>query len=183
MKQSDPRVALRRVYFLAVDTAALQTRLQSSDMGTIAVYLSKNGAAPALSAAVPVQVDATNAKGLFYVPLAAADIDTIGSVQLIITSTGGTKVMEKREIEVEVKQAFFATVTSATTTVVTCDRAESTANHWLYSLVEVVQVPSGSGGGQLRPIVSSSTGVITVDSAYPFAVAPIAGTIIELLSS
>lgn len=181
MKQSDPRAAFRRVYFEAVDAAALQTRLQSSDMSTFVVYVSKNGGAPAALGAV-TQIDATNQKGAFYVQLAAADIDTVGSIIVSVKNTGGTKSMEPRLIEIEVEQAFFTTVSSSTTTVVTCDRAESTANHWKDSLVEVVQVPSGSGVGQVKKIGAYSTGQITLATGLAFAVTPISGTILELLS-
>lgn len=179
IKQSDPRATERRVYFTCVDAAALQTRLQSSDMSTWTIYISKNGGTPTAFETTPTQVDATNAKGLFYLQLAVGDCDTVGSLLFEITNTGGTKTMEPREIEVKIEQAFFGTITSATTTAFTCDRTEATANHWLFSLVSVL---TGSGTGQIRQVSTSGGGLFGLSASTPFAVAPSNGDFVEFIA-
>lgn len=151
IKQSDPRAAYRRVYFLCVDAAALQTRLQASDMSTFVVKISKNGGSGAASvAATPVQVDATNEKGLFYVELSTAEIDTPPNVTLKITNTGGTKTMEPREIVVPIKPAFFITVVNGlNVTSFTTDRTETTDNYWRDVYVSALD---GVNAGQVKKV-------------------------------
>jgi len=151
IKQSDPRAAERRVYFTCVDTAALQTYLQASDMSTFTVKISKNGAdAGAAAAAAPVQVDATDEKGVFYVELALADIDTVGTIVLNITNTGGTKTMEPRKIAVKIQQAFFGTVVSGlSTTSFTLDRTETVDQFWRDCYASVL---TGALAGQVKKI-------------------------------
>lgn len=106
--KSEATTALRRVYFVSVDTTALQTRISSADMGiggagTFTVKISKNGAAVATPAGSAItEVDATNFKGLHYLQLNAADLDTAGPLLVRIVSSGGTKVMEQREFECDV---------------------------------------------------------------------------------
>jgi len=51
--QNDPRANMRRVYFTCVNTNALQTYLQSSDMGSFTVKISKNGTGPAAASDCP----------------------------------------------------------------------------------------------------------------------------------
>ena len=180
IKQSDPRATMRRVYFEVVDAAALQTRLQSSDMNaTWTIYLSKNGGAPAASAIVPTQIDAATMNGAFYIELRAVDCDTVGSLIIDVKNTGGTKSMEPRKLEVKIEQAFFGTITSATTTSFVCDRAEATANHWLFSLVSVL---TGSGTGQIRQVSTSSGGLFGLSASTPFAVAPSNGDFVEFIA-
>ena len=106
MIQSDPRAAYRRVYFTAVSAAALQTRLAAASLSTWTVYLSKNGATPAVPSggASVVEVDATNQPGVWYVQLAAADVDQIGTLTVTIRNTGGT-TMEPRELAVTIGTA------------------------------------------------------------------------------
>lgn len=167
IKQSDPRATHRRVFFTCVDTTALQTRLQSSDMSTFTVRLTKNGGtANAAAAAAPTQVDATNAKGLFYVELALADLDTPGPSSLVITNAGGTKTMEKREIAFHVELASFATVASGlTVSSFTSDRTEATDQYWkdVYASVltgvcagQVKKVGSYTGASKMFTLVAGS---------------------------
>lgn len=177
LKQSDPRATFRRVYFTCLDAAALATRLQSSDMSTFVIYLSKNGATPALNAAVPVQVSAANMKGRFYVELSAADLDTPGRLQVDIKNTGGTKSMEPREYDLAVEPAYLFTVTSSTTTAIACDHAKSTANFFKNALVEPL---TGTGVGQLAKCSTSATGLLELDADRSFASALSGGDIIEL---
>ncbi len=106
--KSQSTAARRRVYFVAVDYLALQTRLSSADMsigttGTFTIKISKNGAAPVTPSGTTItQVDATNFKGLHYWEGVAADFDTVGPLSIRIVSVGGTKLMEQREMVVDV---------------------------------------------------------------------------------
>jgi hypothetical protein len=94
----------RRVYFTCRNTTDVNDRLQSSDMsGTFTCKLTKLGAAsvtPCAGTPVPVQVDATNQKGVFYLELVAADLDTLGEHVLTISNSGGAKTMRTRDIKV-----------------------------------------------------------------------------------
>jgi len=184
LKQSDPRATFRRVYFTCVDTAALQTRLQSSDMSTFVAYLTKNGASPALlSSPTITQVDATNAKGLFYIELTAGNCDTIGTLVLVITNTGGTKTMEKREISMSVDQAYFATVQAGTLTAgaFTTDRTEAT-NYWKNCmLIGVTGANSGAGGKKVDAFATAG-GLFTLATGVTLPATPVAGDIFELVN-
>ena len=182
MKLKDPRNTKRRVYFTCVDAAALQTRLQSSDMsGTFTCKLSKNGGAPASSSNQPVQIDATDQKGLFYLELTATELDTIGSVALKISNSGGTKNMEPREVEVEVQQAYFATAQTGTLTAssFTTDRAEVN-DFWNDCLLLAV---TGSLAGQVKKVgdFANAAGLITLATGLAFTAAPANGDIFEIL--
>lgn len=182
LKQSDPRAAHRRIFFTCVDTTALQTRLQSSDMSAFVVRLSKAGAAATATAAAPVQVDSTNAKGLFYVELASADIDTTGPAALIITNAGGAKTMERREIGFHVDPAFFTTVTSGlTTTSFTADRSENTNNYWRDAYASVL---TGACAGQVKKIGGyvGSSKMFTLASGFQFTAPLGVGDFIELIN-
>jgi hypothetical protein len=183
VKQSDPRAAHRRVFFTAVDQAALQTRLQSSDMSTFSVFLTKVGATPALVAAgAPVQVGVTNAKGLFYVELALADVDVAGPATLVVTNTGGTKTMEKREISFYIEPAFFTTVvTGLNTTSFTSDRAEGVDNFWKDVYASVL---TGSLAGQVKKIggYAGSSKVFSLASGFQFTAPLGVGDVVEIIN-
>jgi hypothetical protein len=183
VKQSDPRAANRRIYFTCVDTLALQTRLQSSDMSTFTVRLSKvGGTAAAAAAAAPVQVDATNAKGLFYVELALADVDTAGPAALVIKNTGGTKTMEPREVSFFIEQAAFATVvTGLNTSSFTSNRTEAIDNFWRDTYVSVL---TGALAGQVKK-VGSYTGaskVFSLASGFAFTAPLGVGDHVEIIN-
>ncbi len=101
LSQSDSKY--RRIFFTTVDKTALQTRVtQAEILGTFTIKIVKGGAtSPA--AATPsgttiTEVSTTNAKGLQYLTLNAADLDTLGEGIVIISSSGGSKIMETREI-------------------------------------------------------------------------------------
>lgn len=182
MKLKDPRAVKRRVYFTCVDTAAFTTRLQSSDMNaTFTCKLSKNGAAPASTTNQPVQIDAVNQKGMFYLELTATEIDTVGSVALKISNTGGTKTMEPREIEVEILTAYFATVVAGTllTGAFTSDRTEAD-NFWKDCLATAL---TGALAGQVKKVGAFGTvgGLFTLATGYTFTGAPGIGDIFEIV--
>lgn len=183
IKQSDPRAAFRRVYFTCVDTLALQTRLQASDMSTFTVYLSKNGGSTALiTGAAPVEVNATNKKGEFYVELAQADIDTAGYLTLKITNTGGTKTMEPREIAIPISQAYFAVAATGTLTnaAFSSNRTEAT-DFWKDSLALVL---TGANAGQQKKIGAFTTagGIFSLASGFTFT-GPLAnGDVVEIIN-
>lgn len=184
IKKSDPRAAERRLYFLCVDTTALQTRLQSSDMSTFTLKLSKNGATPASAVATtPVQVGATDAKGVFYIELALADIDTVGTHTLVITNTAGTKVMEKREIDFRVEEAFFATAVTGTLTTssFTSDRTETADGYWIGALAHAL---TGANVGQVKKIggYTGSSKLFSLASGLTFTSAPANGDLYEILT-
>jgi hypothetical protein len=183
IKKSDPRSALRRVYFTCVDASALQTRLQASDMSTFVVYISKNGATAVASSASPVEVDATRQKGRFYLQLTAAECDTPGSLGIDIKNTGGTKSMEPRELDIEIAFAHFATVSSGTTTAITCDRTETTTDYFKDDLVKAL---TGANASQTKKIGTyagnGSIATIGLASGLAFASAFSNGDIIEILS-
>jgi hypothetical protein len=180
IKQSDPRAAERRVYFLCVDTAALQTRLQSSDMSTFTVKISKNGAdAVAPAAGAPVQVDATDEKGVFYLELTTGDIDTAGTIVLKISNTGGTKTMEPREITVKIAQAYFATVVVGTsTTSFTTDRTETDNDYWRDCFAAVL---TGALAGQVKKIGGYTGSSKLVSLVSPLTNTLGVGDIVELI--
>ena len=182
LKQSDPRAAFRRVFFTAVDAAALQTRLQASDMSTFTVYLTKAGATPALIAGTaPVEVGVTNAKGLFYVPLAVADLDTPGPAALVIKNTGGTKTMEPREIPLDIEQAYFATVVSGLNlTSFTTDRTETGDNYWRNAYVTVLDGACAGQNGKVAGYTGSSK-LFVLAGGYQFTAALATGDHVEII--
>ncbi len=110
--KSQATAGFRRVPFVAVDRLALQTRISWAEMGiagagAFTIKISKNGAAPVTPSSTtltetPGSVAA--AKGSGYWEGAAADFDTPGFLTIYISSSGGTKVMEPREIHVEVNE-------------------------------------------------------------------------------
>lgn len=183
IKQSDPRAAERRVYFTCVDATNVQSRLQASDMSTFTVKISKNGAlAGSAAAAAPVEVDATNKKGEFYVELALADIDTSGKATLKITNASGTKAMEPREIVIKIAQSFFATAQTGTltTTAFSSNRGEAT-DFWKDAYVHVL---TGSLAGQVKKIggFTTSGGIFALASGFTFAGTPANGDVVELIN-
>lgn len=117
--QSESTAARRRVYFTCVNNTDVTDYLQSSDMSTFTIKISKNGAASATPSGTTItQVDATNQKGLFYWEGASGDFDTLGRLVVTITNTAGSKVMRKRNILVTVKaqDTIFSTTTTADVT-------------------------------------------------------------------
>lgn len=97
----------RYVFFTAVKTDDVNDRLTASEMsgGTWTAKLTKRGATPATPAggATPSEVSSSLIPGLWYLPLAAADLNQLGKSVLMIVNTGGTKVMRAREIEIDVR--------------------------------------------------------------------------------
>jgi hypothetical protein len=184
IKQSDPRAAFRRIYFMCVDVNNLQTRLQASDMSTFTVRISKNGAAAgAAAAAAPTEIDATNAKGMFYVELAVADIGTAGHAVLVITNAGGTKTMERLEITLEVQQAIVASAITGTltTSTFTTDRTEATTDYWKDALVLFL---TGNLAGQVKEVgaYNGTTKMFTLTSGLVFTAAPANGDVFEIIN-
>jgi len=180
IKKSDPRAAFRRVYFEAVSLADMKTKLADASLGTWGVMLSKNGAVAAAPSggATVTEVDSGDQLGVWYVQLAAADVDTIGSLVVYVTNTDGATVMASRGIEVDIEQAHLFTVTSSTTTAIVCDHAVSTANFWQNALV----VPlSGDGVGQVAKVATSASGLLGLDTDAGLALALANGDVIELV--
>ncbi len=184
IKQSDPRATHRRVFFTAVDTTSLLTRLQSSDMGTFALKLTKNGATPITpAAATPTQVDATAQKGVFYAELTTADIDTPGFYVLRVQNTGGTKTMEVREIAFHVASAAFAVVAAGlNTTSFTSTRSETTDNYWKDVYLNVLTgVCTGAGGKKVGSYTGSSK-MFTLAGGLAFTDTLSPGDILEIVN-
>jgi hypothetical protein len=153
-------------------------------MSTFVVRISKNGGtANAAAAAAPVQVDATNAKGVFYVELTTADVDTAGMAVLVITNTGGTKTMEKREINIAITKAFFATAITGTltTSTFTSDRTEVTNDYWKDVLVLAL---TGNLAGQVKKVggYTGSTKLFTLATGIVFTAAPANGDIFQIIN-
>lgn len=100
--------ALRRVYFDAVSPTNTTVPLSATEMdiggaGAFTVKLSKNGAAAATPTGSTItEVDAGDIKGLFYVELDAADVDTGGIVALNFSSAGGPSTMVPRRVVVRI---------------------------------------------------------------------------------
>lgn len=183
IKQSDPRAAFRRIFFTAVDTTSLLSRLQASDMGTFTMYLSKAGGAPAAAtAAQPIQLDATHTKGSFYVELALADIGTPGPAEIVITNSGGTKTMEPREISFFIEPTHFTTVVSGlNATSFTCDRTETTDNYWRDVYAHVL---TGVCAGQTKRIggYTGSSKLVQLQAGIQFTTPLGTGDVIELVN-
>lgn len=183
IKQSDPRATHRRIFFTCVDAAALQTRLQSSDMSTFTVRLTKNGGATAApGAAAPTQVDSTNMKGVFYIELTTGDLDTAGPCCLRIANTGGTKTMEVREISFHVELAAFATVVSGlTVSAFTSNRTEATDQYWKDVYASVL---TGACAGQVKKIGGyvGSSKMFSLVSGAQFTAALGTGDFVELIN-
>jgi hypothetical protein len=144
----------RRVYFTAVDTTSLQSRISASDMGiggagSFTVWLYKTGGSTGSGTALSTtgtitEVDSTRKKGLFYLELAAGDVDTLGVLNISIVSSGGTKVMEQREIALQVAVA---------------DDYDAVRN----GLTALPNANASAAGG--LPTLGTSTGQISVDGA------------------
>jgi len=182
ISQSDPRTVERDIYFTCVDTTAMSTRLQSSDMGSFVVYLTKNGVNTLLGSPTITQVDATNAKGLFVINLTAVNIDTPGTYVLVIKSIGGTKLMEQREITFKVIPAYFAVVGSTSLSVTTFSSNRTEGTDFWKDLLAVVR--SGALTGQMKKIGGFTTvnGVFTLAATYAFTAALANGDVIELVN-
>lgn len=184
--QSDPRAAHRLVYFTAVDNADGKTPIQASDMsgGTWSIYLSKAGAAPALIAgSTPTELSSTNQKGLFAVPLAIADLDTHGKAGLTISNTGGTKTMFRREIELDIEEAYFTTVVGGLSpTSFTCDRTETTDGYWNGVYVEpLTGVCAGQSGKKVGGYVGVSK-LVTLVAGLQFTSQLGTGDIVRIIN-
>lgn len=98
IQQSSGTAAYRRLYFITVDKTALQTRLTDAGISTFTVRVSKNGAASAAATNAPVEVDATNMPGLWYIELTATEVNTLGHVAVRVSATE----IEPREMEAEI---------------------------------------------------------------------------------
>lgn len=120
---SESNAELRRVFFTAVKTDDINDRLSAAEMsgGTWTCKLTKAGGAPAnpVGGSTPIEVEAGTVPGLWYLELAAVDLNKVGTSVLVITNTGGTKVMRGREIPIVVKPAspFVANITANITQV------------------------------------------------------------------
>jgi hypothetical protein len=77
--QSEPTAARRRVYFQAVDASDGITA-ETGLTGT--AYISKNGGSPAASTNSIVEIDSTNMPGRYYLELTAAEVDTLGTIEV-----------------------------------------------------------------------------------------------------
>jgi hypothetical protein len=183
IKQSDPRANYRRVKFTAVKGTTPSQRLQASDMGSFTVYLSKNGGLPVLNAAVPVEIGSANAKGQFYIPLLASDVDTEGDIILTVTNAGGANIMEPREINIDIVQAYFATAITGvlSTTGFTTDRTEVIDGYWTDSLI---LAHTGTLKGQLKRVggYTGSSKAIALTAGFSFTGSPVNGDIFELIN-
>lgn len=184
LKQNEPRAAFRRVYFTCVDVNNLQTRLQSSDMsGTFVVDIAKNGTRSSIASPSITQVDATNMKGLFYIELSAANLDTAGHAVLRIANSGGTKTMEVREIVLAVDQAIIASAITGTltTSTFTSDRTEATNDYFKDCLVLFL---TGNLAGQVKKVggYTGSSKLFTLASGLVFTAAPANGDFFEIIN-
>lgn len=181
IKQSDPRNTERRIYFTCVDAASVLTYLQASDMSTFTVKLSKNGATAASTTNSPVEVDATNQKGLFYVELTAAELNTVGKCTIVVTNTAGTKTMLRRDVTFKVTTAFWAVAATGTlsATAFSSDRTEGT-NYWMDALVLAV---TGTLAGQVKKVGAFATtgGIFTLATNNTFTGGMANGDIFEIL--
>lgn len=103
---NESTAAYRYAYFTAVKTDDVNDRLTAAEMsgGTWTAKLTKAGGTPANPAGgtTPSEVSSSLIPGLWYLPLAAADLNTLGKHVLMIVNTGGTKVARAREIEINV---------------------------------------------------------------------------------
>jgi hypothetical protein len=184
--QSDPRATFREVFFTCVDAAAVSgvapIPLQSSDMSTFVVYLTKNNGSNTLLVSPTItQIDATNAKGAFRLDLTAGNIDTPGNGLLIITNTGGTKNMIRREIWFQVDPAFFATAQTGTltTSAFTSDRTEAT-DFWKSSMLEGLTGANAGVGGKKIDAFTTTGGIFTLATGITLPATPVNGDIFRI---
>lgn len=186
-KQSDPRPEFREVFFTCFDQNDVKVPLQSSDMSSFVVYLTKNTAAAGLITPTITQVDPTNNKGLFRLDMTAAHIDTAGSAALVISNTGGTKTMLRRELWFNVDQAFFITVTTTVAPTVSAFSSNRTeANSFWKDGVIIGR--TGANAGQVKKVgaYANTNGLFTLATInavqLAFSSAPANGDVFEVLT-
>lgn len=175
IKLSESTAARRIVSFTMVTSANLQTR--STGLTSIAVRISKNGAATAAGGGTCTEVDSTNMPGVYYYTCATGDIDTLG--QLILDVTHASQ--EPREIVVQIVAydpfdsaalglanialPLAGTASAGGASTITLVGGVATDNYYKGQLVRIT---GGTGIGQARAIASyvGSTKVATVNRAW-----------------
>ncbi len=85
VKLSESTAALRRLYFLTVDVVT-GARLTDAGISAFTSVLSKNGAAAAATSNSPVEVDAGDMPGWWYIELTAAELSEVGIFSVGITA-------------------------------------------------------------------------------------------------
>lgn len=123
IKQSESTASRRRLYFTAVSVANIQTRLTDSGIGTWTVKLSKNGAAAATTSNNPVEVDAGDMPGVFYIELTAAECSDLGDVIVYVSAAE----IEPRELKAKIILVDLYSVPNVNTHTVTADAITATA--------------------------------------------------------
>lgn len=181
LAQSHPLALHRTVFFTAVQSTNLQTRI-TGGLTAATVKLKKPGAASVSATNAPAEVDAANHPGVYSLLLTAAEIDTAGFGVLEFKATG----MEPREVPFYVRAAFFCTAVPGTLGVsaFTSSRAEAVNDYWKDALLLALD---GTNAGQVKKIgaYNGSTKTITLATVntvqQAFTTAPSNGDNFELL--
>jgi hypothetical protein len=181
LAQSHPLALHRTVYFTAVLSANLQTRI-TGGLTSPTVKLRKPGVASASATNVPVEVDATNHPGVYTVLLTAAEIDTAGFATIEIKATN----MEPRELFLYIRPAFFCTAATGTlsASAFTTNRTEATNDYWKDALIVALD---GANVGQVKKIgaYNGTTKVVTLATInsvqQAFTTAPSNGDNFEII--
>lgn len=173
-KRSNPIQAQRVLYFTAVNSSNLQSRLTGLTGFTVRVR--KPGAAEAAAANAPAELDAVDMPGVYTLELSTGELDTIGHGVIVASKTG----METREIPFVVDDAVFGTVAAGAATASSFPTSLGQADgYWKDALVRFV---TGNLAGQVKKIGGFVGGTITLSTLLAFTAAPAEGDIFEIVT-
>ncbi len=148
IKTSHPCAEERRVYFTAVSSSNLQTRLTGLAPSAFTCKLHKPGQTGASTTAnLPAEVDSTNQPGVYSLLHTTTESDTAGFGTLRISASG----MEPREIPIYFEQATFGAVASGTLTATsfTTTLSDTTTNQHKDALIRMLD---GACAGQIKKV-------------------------------
>lgn len=175
LQQHQPTAALRRVYFTLVDATDGFTAEPGLTFSGAEIQVSKVGAA--FANATNVAAATQQSDGSYYVELAAAELDTLGSLRVKIEKTGCRLAWVDAWVDAVTPQLAVAAAVAAdgsnSTTTFKTDLASSVND--FYNGDYILFVSSSALNGQVRKVVDyvGSTKFVTVSP--PTTVAPTSG--------
>jgi len=173
-KRSNPIQTQRVLYFTAVSSSNLQTRLTGLTGFTVRVR--KPGAAEAAAANAPAELDAADMPGVFTLELSPGELDTVGHGVIVASKTG----METREIPFVVDDAVFGTVAAGAATASSFPTSLGQADgYWTDVLIRFA---TGNLAGQVKKISGFVGGTVTLSTLLAFTSAPTEGDIFEIVT-